>query len=125
HAFHSAMMQPAADAFAAIVASVERRVPQRKFISNVTGTWITAEQATSPEYWASHLLKPVRFADGAQELLTDPARVFVEVGPGATRATAVGQKRGAGKAVVVAPRRHPRETKVDQLVHAGARGGLW
>ena len=33
-------------------------------VSNVTGTWITAEEATDPRYWARHLRRPVRFADG-------------------------------------------------------------
>jgi len=43
HAFHSAMMDPVLDAFREEVERVERRPPAVPFISNVTGTWITAE----------------------------------------------------------------------------------
>ena len=37
-----------------------RRCP---YLSNLTGTWITAEQATDPQYWVDHLRHTVRFAD--------------------------------------------------------------
>jgi acyl transferase domain-containing protein/acyl carrier protein len=125
HAFHSPMMQPAADAFAPMVAAVERQAPRLKFISNVTGTWITADQAISADYWASHLLKPVRFAAGAQELLNDSARVFIEVGPGSTLATLVRQQPGSTKPTVVTSLRHPRETKAEHAVVTEALGRLW
>ena len=51
-------------------------------ISNVTGTWITDEQATDPRYWAQHLLQTVRFGAGLGELLSEPSRVLLEIGPG-------------------------------------------
>ncbi len=82
HAFHSSMMDPILDAFTAQVAAVPLRAPTLPFISNVTGTWITAEQATSPRYWAQHLRGAVRFADGLHALFSDPRRVLLEVGPG-------------------------------------------
>jgi acyl transferase domain-containing protein/acyl carrier protein len=82
HAFHSSMMDPILDAFTAQVASVPLKAPTLPFISNVTGTWITAEQATSPRYWAQHLRGAVRFADGLHALFSDPKRVLLEVGPG-------------------------------------------
>src|SRR5262249_1195861 len=41
HAFHSAMLEPALDAFRAEVAAVSMRPPRIPFVSNVTGTWIT------------------------------------------------------------------------------------
>jgi acyl transferase domain-containing protein len=82
HAFHSSMMDPILDAFTAQVASVPLKAPTLPFVSNVTGTWITAEQATSPRYWAQHLRGAVRFADGLHALFSDPKRVLLEVGPG-------------------------------------------
>ncbi|GHG84795.1 type I polyketide synthase [Comamonas sp. JC664] len=82
HAFHSPMMDPILDAFAARVAAAPLRAPKLPFVSNVTGTWITPEQATSPRYWAEHLRGAVRFADGVQTLLADDKRVLLEVGPG-------------------------------------------
>ncbi len=82
HAFHSSMMDPILDAFTARAAAMPLRPPTLPFVSNVTGTWITTEQATSPRYWAQHLRGAVRFADGLHALLSDPKRVLLECGPG-------------------------------------------
>ncbi|HKV08339.1 MAG TPA: amino acid adenylation domain-containing protein, partial [Thermoanaerobaculia bacterium] len=86
HAFHSAMMDPVLDAFAERVARVPRRPPQIPFLSNLTGTWITAEQATDPGYWARHLRETVRFAEGLTTLLAGSRAALLEVGPGSTLA---------------------------------------
>jgi acyl transferase domain-containing protein len=53
--------------------------PQIPFISNVTAAWISNEEATDPAYWAGHIRQAVRFADGLQALLQEPARVLLEV----------------------------------------------
>src|SRR5204863_5822048 len=55
HAFHSSMVEPVQRPFAELVRSLNPKPPQIVFGSNVTGTWIRAEQATDPEYWATHL----------------------------------------------------------------------
>ncbi|RKH15658.1 SDR family NAD(P)-dependent oxidoreductase [Corallococcus sp. CA047B] len=102
HAFHSAMMDPIVGAFRDAVAKAKPSAPKLRFISNVTGTWITAEQATSPDYWAKHLRQPVRFADGLDELLKESEAVLLEVGP--------------GKALQSLARWHPRK-KPTQSMH--------
>ena len=56
-------------------------------ISNLTGGWARAEEVRQPAYWARQLREPVRFGAGIQELLRGSARVFLEVGPGATSST--------------------------------------
>ena len=57
HAFHSADDGPDRSApFArAVRGGARSRAPRIPFVSNVTGTWITAEEATDPGYWARHL----------------------------------------------------------------------
>ncbi|MBA3531236.1 MAG: acyltransferase domain-containing protein, partial [Ardenticatenales bacterium] len=87
HAFHSAMMEPMLTPFTEQVRRIERHAPSIPFISNVTGSWISEEQAIDPSYWATHLRQAVRFADGVGELLRDPNMIFLEVGPGNTLAT--------------------------------------
>ncbi|MFC4857843.1 SDR family NAD(P)-dependent oxidoreductase [Actinophytocola glycyrrhizae] len=82
HAFHSAMMDPVLDEFAAAVAAVPRNAPGVRFLSNVTGDWITDEQATDPAYWASHLRSPVRFGACVATLLAAGTWSLVECGPG-------------------------------------------
>ncbi|UHA74004.1 type I polyketide synthase [Paenibacillus sp. 481] len=82
HAFHSAMMDPILESFRAKVSSITLRKPEMPYISNVSGNWITVEEATAADYWVNHLRGTVRFADGLRELLRDDNAVFVEVGPG-------------------------------------------
>ncbi|MCX5124653.1 amino acid adenylation domain-containing protein [Streptomyces sp. NBC_00193] len=81
HAFHSPMMDGAADAFEAEVARVGLTAPRIAFVSNVTGTWITDEEATSPAYWARQLRSTVRFGDGLRTVC-DGDTTLLEVGPG-------------------------------------------
>ncbi|MCP4657227.1 MAG: acyltransferase domain-containing protein, partial [bacterium] len=83
HAFHSAAMEPAVEPLVERFRSLELKAPRIPYLSNVTGTWITAEQATDPGYWGRQLRGTVRFGDGIGELSTD-ARVLLEVGPGET-----------------------------------------
>lgn len=82
HAFHSRQMEPALAPFTELVRRASLRPPEIPFLSNVTGRWITAEEATDPGYWARHLRQTVRFADGLEGLLAEPNRLLLEVGPG-------------------------------------------
>jgi len=84
HAFHSAMMDSMIDMFTQQVKQTRRRSPQIPYISNLTGKWITEEAIQDPGYWAEHLRRTVRFADGLHEVLKGPERRFLEVGPGHT-----------------------------------------
>jgi acyl transferase domain-containing protein/acyl carrier protein len=84
HAFHSRMMEPVAASLTELVQTIELGLPQIPYISNVTGTWITTEQATDPNYWAIHLRQPVRFAGGVQTLWREPGNILLEVGIGQT-----------------------------------------
>lgn len=82
HAFHSAMMEPILDEFAEAVAQLRPQPPAARFLSNLTGDWITAEQATDPRYWARHLREAVRFGDCVRTLLAEGDWQLLECGPG-------------------------------------------
>ncbi|HSK79062.1 MAG TPA: beta-ketoacyl synthase N-terminal-like domain-containing protein, partial [Thermoanaerobaculia bacterium] len=84
HAFHSAMMTPAAGPLTALAREVALHPPRIPLLSNVTGTWMTPERATDPGSWAEHLVRTVRFADGVAALWAEPGRVLLEIGPGAS-----------------------------------------
>ena len=84
HAFHSAMLDAALPAFTQTVRASARAQPSVPFVSNVTGTWITAEQAVDPEYWSRHLREAVLFDAGLQTILAESDALLIEVGPGAT-----------------------------------------
>ena len=82
HAFHSEMMNPILDAFKAKVKAISLNTPQIPYVSNVTGEWIQAEQAISPDYWVNHLRGAVLFSKGIETLVNNSTNVFLEVGPG-------------------------------------------
>ncbi|HYH44362.1 MAG TPA: amino acid adenylation domain-containing protein, partial [Thermoanaerobaculia bacterium] len=122
HAFHSSMMDPVLEAFAAEVRKVRLNPPQRPYLSNVTGTWITATEATDPGYWVRHLRGTVRFSAGLAELLRDPDIALLETGPGRTLSSLV--KRHSDAAVVQSMR-HPRDEQPDEAFLLTALGRLW
>ncbi len=81
HAFHSTMLEPALEAFAHCLQGIRFHVPQIPYLSNLTGDWIKAEQATSPEYWVKHLRHTVRFNDNLTHLFAHDMDIVLEVGP--------------------------------------------
>ena len=126
HAFHSGMMEPILEPFIEQFKKVSLKPPQIPYISNVTGTWITATEATDPSYWARHLRQTVRFASGVQELLKEPAQILLEVGPGKTLTTlARRQVDRASEQVVLSSLRHPQENQSDVAFVLNRLGQLW
>jgi acyl transferase domain-containing protein len=126
HAFHSAMMEPAVAPFTAMARGISLNPPRIPYLSNVTGSWITAEDLADPGYWARHMRSTVRFAEGVGELLREPDRVFLEVGPGATLGTLVKQHPAAAAnrtAVPTLRRAGEGGSDLDLLLEAAGR--LW
>jgi phthiocerol/phenolphthiocerol synthesis type-I polyketide synthase E len=126
HAFHSQMMEPILAPFIAEVSKTKLNEPSIPYVSNVTGTWITAAEATDPAYWAQHIRQTVRFGDGAGELFKDPQRALVEVGPGNTLSVLVRHHplRGAAQMVLSSLRRVD-EQEPDESVMLTTLGRLW
>ncbi|HEU4455436.1 MAG TPA: type I polyketide synthase, partial [Longimicrobium sp.] len=126
HAFHSPAMDPLVAPLEALVARMRPRPPAIPMLSNVTGTWLTAAQATDPRYWARHLREPVRFSQGVAELLREPGRVLLEAGPGQTLSTFARRHGADGEAVPAIPTvRYPYDRTPDAAFLLGALGRLW
>jgi acyl transferase domain-containing protein/acyl carrier protein len=126
HAFHSPMMDPILEPFVAQVRRVALQPPTLPYISNLTGTWITADEATDPRYWARHLRETVRFTEGIAELATISEALFLEVGPGRTLTTLAKQRMlDAGARIVLTTMRHPQDRLSDEALLLGAIGRLW
>ncbi len=126
HAFHSPMMEPILGPFLREVERVPLAPPRVPFLSNVSGTWITPEEATDPGYWARHLRHPVRFGEGVGRLLEEPGRVLLEVGPGNSLAGMARQhpdRQPWQPALASLP--GPRERKSESLVLQRTVGELW
>jgi len=79
-AFHTPHVAEAARLFHEAVAKVERNAPRLRWLSNVTGTWITAVEAVNSRYWADQMTARVRFAENAAMLAK--GYFLLEVGPG-------------------------------------------
>jgi len=126
HAFHSAMMSPILPSFLEDVQKVQLQPPKVPYLSNVTGSWIKAEEATAPNYWVKHLRQTVRFADGLQALFTESKNILLEVGPGRTLSTFA--KRHPDKVagqVVLTSLRHPKDELSDNGFLLNTLGQLW
>jgi acyl transferase domain-containing protein len=124
HAFHTAMLAPAAARLAEEVARVPRQAPRLPYVSNVTGTWVTAAEATAPEYWAHHMCAPVRFSDGVATLARARVRVLCEVGPGQAL-SAFAMQQATAEMAVVPTLRHAADRQGDAAFLLGALGRLW
>lgn len=125
HAFHSPMMEPVLDAFAKELRQVRLQAPRIPFISSLTGTWIHDEDAASVDYWTRQLREPVRFSQGLRELLSEPERVFVEVGPGRTLTT-LGARHAEGRGRIFVPSlRHAKEETPDTALIIESLGRVW
>ena len=79
-AFHSALMAPAADAFAGYLESVAFNAPNVPLICNVDARPLDAE--TARDHLARHLVSPVLFEEGVRHLACSGVRTFAEIGPG-------------------------------------------
>ncbi|MEM8960336.1 MAG: amino acid adenylation domain-containing protein [Acidobacteriota bacterium] len=129
HAFHSAMMEPAMRAFERTVAEVRLEAPTIRWVSNVTGTWITDEEAVDPGYWARHLRQTVRFAEGVTTLAKSGSPVLLELGPGHTLSTLARRQLASREDVETVPivptLRRPRDEAADEATVLEAVGQLW
>ena len=108
HAFHSALVEPMLDEFEALLARVKRSRPQIPLVSNLSGDWITDEQACSTAYWRRHMRHTVRFAEGLDTLLAQADRVLLEVGPGDTLSTLARRHPRLAARPVLTSQCHPR-----------------
>ncbi|MBJ7339970.1 beta-ketoacyl synthase N-terminal-like domain-containing protein [Mycolicibacterium sp.] len=126
HGFHSRSMDAVLAPFAEYLSTVALHAPRIPMLSNVTGTWMTDEEATDPQRWARHVRSTVRFADDVAALLTDPHRVLVEVGPGGSlTGSAVRQPGWSETHRAVRLMRHPLQSRDDRDVFLLGMGQLW
>ncbi len=126
HAFHSSMMDGVLEPFTALVSGLTLNAPTVPYVSNLTGLWITPEQATSPTYYAEHLRRAVLFEAGVRTLAADATLHLLEVGPGRALATLAGMALGPqGARRVAASLGGAREAQQEAPAALEAAGRLW
>jgi len=125
HAFHSPMMDPILAPFTERVEQIDLGAPTIPLISNVTGTWMTPEQATDPAYWGRHLRQTVRFADGLHTLLQEPQRILLEVGPHMLSSLALVHPARGSEHVILSSLHAPGSAQPDTVFLLNTLGRLW
>ncbi|MEX1174879.1 MAG: beta-ketoacyl synthase N-terminal-like domain-containing protein [Mycobacterium sp.] len=126
HGFHSQSMDSVLAPFAEFLSTLTLRAPRIPMLSNVTGTWMTDEEATDPNRWARHIRSTVQFADEVATLLGDAHRVLVEVGPGGSlTGSALRMPGWSDTHRAVRLMRHPVQTRDDRDAFLLALGQLW
>ncbi|HVL02143.1 MAG TPA: SDR family NAD(P)-dependent oxidoreductase, partial [Dongiaceae bacterium] len=83
HAFHSPLMQPAANALQAQLPALTVEAGTVPVISNVSATILNPSELT-PAYLAQHIVAPVRFTDSIRCAVEQGASLFIEIGPKST-----------------------------------------
>ncbi len=120
HAFHSAMMQPAAEAFATACAGVRFAPPAIPVLSTLSPD----ANLNDPAYWPRQMRAPVRFARALQALAENA--VLIEVGAGNTLSTFAAQTlaRDSYSATIQSMPDHA-DKRADTTMMAQGLGDLW
>ena len=101
-ASHTPLLDPHLAGFERLVRELSPRAPELPTVSSVTGTWLTAEQATDPAYWRRQFRDTVRFSAALSTLLSSRRRAVIEAGPGGTMSALVRQHPAAAGHAAVA-----------------------
>jgi len=126
-AAHSAMLDPILEEFGTFLSTINYNPPKEKVVSNLTGQWLTDEEAVDPKYWVRHLRGTVRFSEGMSLLLSDEVSpILLEVGPGNTLSSFARQHESTSREnTVVNSMKHPKESLHDVEFMLLSLGKLW
>jgi len=123
-AFHSKSIDSISLEFESALKNIRFSPPQIPYISNLSGTWITPEEATSTSYWVQHMRETVHFSKGIETLLENPNPLFIEIGPGPTLANFVrGHLRPDQNSSIITSLPHPKQ-KDEALIYRSV-GEAW
>ena len=119
HAFHSPLMEPMLEPFAALTATLTYNPPQTPIVSCLTGEPLSPEQATDPAYWVAHARQPVRFAEAVSTLAAQGATSFLELGPDPVLCAMARQcLEGEGQEPILAPALRQGRAEPETLIGA-------
>ncbi|AOR31544.1 Type I polyketide synthase [Streptomyces fodineus] len=128
HAFHSPLMDPVLDEFAASIGELPAGRMAIPVVSTRLGRAASLQELTSVAHWVRHIREPVRFHDAVEHARTAGANVFLELGPGSALTSITKEAfaaEGVDDAVVLSSSRRGRgavETLVGSLAHLHVRG---
>ncbi|MGW1538519.1 SDR family NAD(P)-dependent oxidoreductase, partial [Streptomyces aureus] len=118
HAFHSPLMDPMLEEFAAALEGIEFREPVIRLVSG---------DPTDPAYWVRHVREAVRFGDAVRAMVDDGVGTFLELGPDGTLSAMI-QETAAVTTVPALRRDRDEETSAVTalaVLHAHGVGVDW
>ncbi|PXX71236.1 acyl transferase domain-containing protein [Nocardia tenerifensis] len=124
-AMHSPLLDPLREKFLELFAGLELRAPRIPFVSNLTGTWITDEQARDPQYWADHMCSTVAFADGVDALAGSHGCVVLDLGAGQLGSLVSQNLAHTGGVAALPTLRGSATRDPDEKIVARTLGRLW
>ncbi len=86
HAFHSPLMEPMLEEFAAVAAACTFDLPSIPIYSTLRGRLLDPDEPMDAAYWIAHATGTVRFADATTAALQDQPTHLIELGPRRTLA---------------------------------------
>ncbi|SER01649.1 Acyl transferase domain-containing protein [Lentzea xinjiangensis] len=86
HPFHGAVLADRVAELTRAWSQLDLRPPSLRLMSPTTGGWVDDDTARDPAFWASHLVRTVRFGDAVSRLRADGAAVayVLDSGKGVT-----------------------------------------
>jgi acyl transferase domain-containing protein len=105
------------------IANVSLRAPRIPYVSSLTGTWITPEEATTVSYWCAQFYQTAPFVNGLQTLLQDSSQILMEVGPGRTLCSLIDQQGQSYLTIASFPKNQDGQMEEASLLTA--LGRLW
>ncbi|MEU8901778.1 type I polyketide synthase [Nocardia sp. NPDC048505] len=124
HAFHSVLMEPMLEEFAAAIAGIDVAAPRIPIVSNLTGEFGGSGYGTV-DYWIRHVREAVRFDAGIRVLAEAGVSRYVEVGPdgGLSAALADSIDLDAVVVPVLRPGSPEMETTLEAIARIFVNGG--
>lgn len=125
HAFHSPNVECIEDEFRSVLREVTMVEPEVRCVSNVDGGYFDWEKIEDKEYWIRHLRGTVHFMKGIQTLQNSGEKIYIEVGPGKTLSSLVGQILGGDRDDLLSTIPHYNDLTGGQEYLAAVMGKLW
>ncbi len=125
-AFHSPVVSPSTEPFAAFLAEIDFRAPRVDTYSNSEAAPYPSEATAMRERLAGQIARPVRFVEQIEAMYDSGIRTFIEVGPGHTLTNLVGGILGDRdyRAVNVDRRKRDCLTSLNHALGRLAVGGV-
>lgn len=125
-AAHSPLFDPILPAFEEKLRSITLNAPTKPVTCNLTGGWLSDENATDPMYWVRHFRHTVKFGENVEQILAEPGTVLLECGPGRSlTAFARSSPASAPQQPAIVGLRHPDQDVDDDVYLLDVVGRLW